>query len=129
MPQASPSNPNSPHPIHRVLGLCLLLQIAGCAAPKAPIAVSQPQQPAPRTYSGTIAAVRPVSSAPDQTGSLRQILSILGQATPQPIDASEIVIRLPDNTIKTNVQAPQPSLMAGNKAVITPEPAAMIQPY
>jgi hypothetical protein len=56
-------------------------------------------------------------------------MSVLGQTAPQPVDASEIVIRLPDNTVKTNVQAPQPALASGNRAVITAEPSPTIQPY
>jgi hypothetical protein len=127
MPHLTPIHWPSLRPTYRMLGLSLLL--SSCAATKAQIAVNQPQQLAPPTYSGTIAAIRPVSSSQDPTGSLRQIMSILGQTAPQPVDASEIVIRMPDDTIKTSVQPPQPSLMAGNKAVITAAPDATIQPY
>lgn len=75
-------------------------------------------QPAP-AYSGTIVAIRTESTVPDPTGALREIASILGQPAPQPVTASEIVLRMPDGAIKTSVQPPSPALMAGGKAAIT----------
>ncbi len=98
-----------------MLRLCLLLPIAACAAPKPQIAVSRP---AP-AYTGTIVSIRTESTAQDPTGALQQIASILGQPAPQPLTASEIVLRMPDGTIKTSVQPPSPALTAGGKAAIT----------
>lgn len=111
----------------RLLGLCPLLVAAGCATSKVPVAAVQPQPSAPPAISGTIAAIRPETSSPDPTGSLQQIMSILGQPAPQVTDASEIVVRMPDDTVKAKVQAPQSTLAVGSKAVITTGPAATIQ--
>lgn len=77
---------------------------------------------------GTVAAIRSVTSSPDPTGSVRQIMSILGRSMPQLAEASEIIMRLPDESIKTNVQPPA-SLSVGEKAAITTGPDATIQPY
>ena len=55
-------------------------------------------------------------------------MSILGQPVPQVTDASEIVVRMPDDTVKAKVQAPQSALGVGSKAVITTGPTATIQP-
>lgn len=102
----------------------------GCAAPKPQLAASpQPQAPAAPLYSATIAAIRPESSSQDPTGALQQTLSILGQPAPQPVNVSEIVMRMPDNSIKTSVQPPQPALTAGSKIVVTAGSAASHQPY
>jgi hypothetical protein len=101
----------------------------GCAAPKPQLAASPPPTPAAPLYSATIAAIRPESSSQDPTGSLQQIMSILGQPAPRAADVSEIVMRMPDNSVKTSVQPAQPALTAGAKVVVTAGPAAALQPY
>jgi hypothetical protein len=113
----------------RVSWLYLLLPLMGCAAPKPQLAVSQPPAPVAPLYTGTIAAIRPESSAQDPTGSLQQIMTILGQPAPQPANASEIIMRMPDNSIKTSVQAPQPALAAGSKVAVMAGSTAALQPY
>ena len=113
----------------RMLGLCLLLPVIGCAASKPQVATVQPLPMAVPAYTGTIAAIRPETSAQDTTGSIQQIMSILGQPAPPSLDASEIVLRLTDNTVRTSVQASSTSLTAGSKAMVTAPPNVTIQPY
>ena len=125
----TPTHRTARHCIGHMLGVALLAPTVGCAPSHPQLAVSQPQPSGPPANAGTIAAVRPVSSASDPTGSLHQIMSILGQPAPQPADASEIVLRMPDNSVKTNVQARPATLAAGSRAAITAGPVATIQPY
>jgi hypothetical protein len=80
-------------------------------------------------YTGAIAAIRPETSAQDTTGSIQQIMSILGQPAPPSLDAPEIVLRLTDNSVRTSVQASSTSLVAGSKAMVTSPPNVTIQPY
>lgn len=108
--------------------LCLLLPLAACAAPRPQLAANPPPVTAPITYSGTIIAVRPESSSQDPTGSLQQIMTILGQPAPQPLNCSEVALRLPDGTVKTSVQPSQATLAVGSKAAITATSTAAIQP-
>jgi hypothetical protein len=129
MPRQTPEPRTARHHIGYILGLALLTPTIGCSSHTPQPIASQPQPAGPRANAGTVAAVRPVSSAQDPTGSLHQIMSILGQAAPQPADASEIVLRMPDNTVKTSVQAPQTTLAAGSRAAVTAGPIATIQPY
>jgi hypothetical protein len=56
-------------------------------------------------------------------------MTILGEAAPQPLQAAEIALRLPDNSIKTSVQAPVAALAPGSRAAITTGPDATIQPF
>lgn len=56
-------------------------------------------------------------------------MTILGESAPQAVTASEIIVRLPDDTIKTNVQSSPSSLAVGSEAAITTGPDATIQPY
>jgi hypothetical protein len=117
------------HRLPRLSCLCLLLPLLGCAAAKPQLAASSPPAlVAPPLYTGTITAIRPESSTPDPTGSLQQIMSILGQPAPPPANASEIVMRMPDNSIKTSVQAPRPALAAGSRIIITDGPVTSLQP-
>ena len=55
-------------------------------------------------------------------------MSILGEPAPPPANASEIVMHMPDNSIKTSVQPPQSALTAGARVVVTAGPAASFQP-
>lgn len=112
-----------------MLGLCLLLPIMGCAASKPQVAAIQPLPMAVPAYTGTIAAIRPETSSPDTTGSIHQIMSILGQPAPPSLNASEIVLRLADNTVRTSVQPSSTPLVAGSKAMVTAPPNVTIQPY
>jgi hypothetical protein len=111
-----------------VLVLCLALPVIGCASPKAPASVT-PQAMAAPGISGTIAAIRPVTSSQDPTGALKQIMSILSQSAVPAVSASEIVMRLPDDTIKTSVQPAPAPLAPGSRAAITAGPDTAIQPY
>lgn len=113
----------------RLLRLCLVLPVLGCSPAPKPLTVSQPTLPPP-TSTGTIAAIRPESSLQDPTGALRQAMSILGYPAPPAVDMSEIVIRLPGDTIKTSVQPLPARLAVGSRAMITAAaPDVLIQPY
>lgn len=121
--------PEHRRPASPALWLCLLLPLMGCAAaPKPQLAVAPPPPQAAPLYSATIAAIRPESSSQDPTGSLQQIMSILGEPAPQAANASEIVMHMPDNSIKTSVQSTQPALAPGARVVVTAGPAASSQP-
>ena len=101
----------------------------GCAASKPQLAATQPQRTAVPVFTGTIAAIRPETSSQDTTGSVQQIMSILGEPAPPSLNASEIVLHMADNTFKTSVQPPSPGLTAGSRAAVMPPPNATIQPY
>lgn len=116
------------HQASRALRFCLLLPIMGCAASKPQLAASPPPAPAAPLYSATIATIRPESSSQDPTGSLQKIMSILGQPVPRAADVSEIVMRMPDHSIKTSVQSSQPSLMAGARVVVIAGSTTSLQP-
>lgn len=107
----------------------LLLSTAGCAAATPEHAVAQALSAGLPVYSGTIIAVRPEASYPDPTGALYQIMSILGQPVPRAVSASEIVIRMPGDTIKANVQPPAAAQLVGAKATLITTSMALIQPY
>jgi len=106
-----------------------LAPLAACAAPKPQLPVTQQQSVAPVVYPGTVVAIRPESSSQDPTGSLQQIMSILGQPAPQPLNASEVVMSMPDGTVKTSVESPTTSLTVGSKAAITANSGTGTQPY
>jgi hypothetical protein len=129
MPRRFTPAASRPHCAKFLKTLSLLLPLAACAAPRPQAPAPAPQPVAQTIFSGTILSIRPESAAQDSTGSLQQIMTILGQPAPQPLNASEIVLRLPDGTIKTSVQAPQDSLSVGGKAAITAAAASGLQPY
>jgi hypothetical protein len=124
--QPAPGAPS--FPARPLLGLCLVLPLIACAA-KPQLAAAPPPPVAAPSYTGTIAAIRPESSGQDTTGSIQQIMTILGQPAAPAADASEVVLRLSDNTVRTNVQAPSAALAPGNRAMVTAPPNATIQPY
>ncbi|WP_297493202.1 hypothetical protein [Acidocella sp.] len=123
-----PAPPNARDLIRFIL-FGVLLVTAGCAAAPPERAETQAQPAGIPLYSGTITAIRPETSYPDPTGSLRQIMSILGQPSPPAVNASEFVIRMPADTIKTIVQLPGSALSIGAKVALLPGSPALIQPF
>ena len=110
------------------LGLALLLApLSSCAQPQKQLAASPPPAAAPPPPC-VVAALRPVSSASDPEGALAQIMSILQQPL-TPASGTEIIVRLPDNSVHSLVQSDASSLAPGIKAGIFRTPAVSIQPY
>jgi hypothetical protein len=56
-------------------------------------------------------------------------MSILGQRAAQPLNASEVVMSMPDGTVKTSVESPATSLTVGSRAAITANSGTGAQPY
>lgn len=132
MPRKTPQPGSRRDQTRRILIFGGLLLGAGCASPTPKLAARQTPPPAPPSYAGTIVAIRPESSSQDPTGSIQQIMSILGETAPQPapqvVSASEIVIRMPGDTIKTSVQPHQDTLAVGSPAAIVEASDPSIKP-
>lgn len=90
--------------------LALLSGLTGCATP-APVTQASRQATTGSFYTGTVVSVRHVGTTANSTGSVNQVMSVLGQppAIPQS-SAMEIVIRLADGSVRTFAQPSQPAL-------------------
>ncbi|HTQ72215.1 MAG TPA: hypothetical protein VMH92_12065 [Acidocella sp.] len=103
---------------------CLSL-LAGCAASR-PVAQQAPDPAQGGAYTAKVLSIRPVSAGV----ALPQVMQILGApsaATPAP--AQEIVVQLPDGSVKSLVPPPgaTPAALApGAQVVITETPQMRI---
>jgi hypothetical protein len=102
------------------------LLAAGCAAP--PPAVQQAAPAQGVSYTAQIVSVRQVSGGL----ALPQVMQALGQpAADPPAGAEEIVVQLPDGSVKSLVPPPgaaPASLVPGTRVVITETPQMRIVP-
>ena len=106
----------------------LLLPLAACAASAPHVAVNAQPAPPPPAYTGTVLALRPESALPDPNGALAQIMTILGEPAPTALNATEIIIRLPDNGVRASVQPSASGFTIDGKAAILDGSGASIQP-
>ena len=127
---AAPKHLKSCRNMRSTAWVALLLPLSCCAAAAPKMVETQPAAPAPPLFTGVVVAIRPETSAPDPTGAYGQIMAILGRpaAVPATVSASEIVLRLPDDSVKTNMQEDPGGLTVGSKAMVTAPPDSSIQP-
>ena len=118
---------------HPRKNLCLALLgalplLAGCAAraPVQPLAQTSPLRG--RLSTGTVIAVRPVD-IPAGNAALARVLAGLGQPTASdPPPAEEVVIRRPDSSVVSVVEARQPGFTPGERVNIAEAAATALHP-
>ncbi len=108
------------------LALGILLVLGGCAAqPRtAPVAVM------PQAYTAQILSVRPVSAAGGAAPALNQVMQSLGTpAMSPPASAREIILQLPDGSVRSLVPPPgaaPANLTPGMRVMVSDAPALRI---